>query len=73
MFVLSQICVTINTATQLYAVFVLLAPGSSFELNNGNMITHIVAKTFAGIGVLDFFDNMVVATVSIVACVGSSV
>ncbi|KAI0778913.1 hypothetical protein BD413DRAFT_466092 [Trametes elegans] len=51
----SQLLVTINTVAQLLAVAALppLTPSSSYLLK----FTHIVAKTFAGIGVLDFIDN----------------
>lgn len=60
-FWLSQVCVTINTFAQLYAVFYLLSPTSDYAMENSNTLTHLVAKTFAGIGVLDFFDNGAVA------------
>ncbi|KZT02241.1 uncharacterized protein LAESUDRAFT_662326 [Laetiporus sulphureus 93-53] len=54
-FIGSQILVTINTVAQLYAVARLPAITSS---STGLMVlTHLVAKTFAGIGVLDFIDN----------------
>ncbi|KAJ3558152.1 hypothetical protein NM688_g1091 [Phlebia brevispora] len=54
-FTVSQILVTINTAAQLFAVARLptLTTGSPRLL----FVTHLVAKTFAGIGVLDFVDN----------------
>ncbi|KDQ51101.1 hypothetical protein JAAARDRAFT_537812 [Jaapia argillacea MUCL 33604] len=55
-FVWSQIFVTINTLAQLYACFYLLP---NFSLDN--FWTHMVAQTFAGIGVLDFVDNGAVA------------
>ncbi|KAH7916923.1 hypothetical protein BV22DRAFT_1027227 [Leucogyrophana mollusca] len=61
----SQALVTINTMIQLYAVFCLLGPSSPFALSTSNVSTHLVAKTFAGIGVLDFLDNGAVATVFI--------
>ena len=53
--------VTINTVAQLTAVAALppLTPRSS-TLHH---LTHLVAKTFAGIGVLDFIDNGGVALV----------
>ncbi|KAI0352267.1 hypothetical protein OH77DRAFT_1486044 [Trametes cingulata] len=56
----SQLLVTINTFAQLLAVAALppLTPTSSSLLR----LTHFVAKTFAGIGVLDFIDNGGVAT-----------
>ncbi|KAI8980582.1 hypothetical protein BD414DRAFT_420732 [Trametes punicea] len=51
----SQVLVTINTFAQLLAVAALppLTPNSSSLMR----FTHYVAKTFAGIGVLDFIDN----------------
>ncbi|EGO05356.1 hypothetical protein SERLA73DRAFT_14565, partial [Serpula lacrymans var. lacrymans S7.3] len=60
-FWVSQAFVTVNTLVQLYAVFYLLGPSSPFALSGVNFLTHIVAKTFAGIGVLDFLDNGAVA------------
>lgn len=65
-FIVSQTFVTINTFAQLYAVFYLLAPASAYSLSKekGNVWTHLVAKTFAGIGVLDLIDNGGVAFVS---------
>lgn len=58
-FVASQILVTINTVAQLTAVAALppLTPSSPML----HRLTHLVAKTFAGIGVLDFIDNAGVA------------
>ena len=58
---MSQILVTVNTAIQLLAVARLppLTPTSS----RLKYTTHLVAKTFAGIGILDFIDNGGVATV----------
>ena len=54
--------VTINTVIQLLAVAALppLRPESPVL----HKLTHLVAKTFAGIGVLDFIDNGGVALVS---------
>ncbi|RPD64583.1 hypothetical protein L226DRAFT_451644 [Lentinus tigrinus ALCF2SS1-7] len=54
-FVASQVLVTINTFAQLAAVAALppLTPTSPML----HRLTHLVAKTFAGIGVLDFIDN----------------
>ncbi|TFK86326.1 hypothetical protein K466DRAFT_493007 [Polyporus arcularius HHB13444] len=54
-FVSSQVLVTINTVAQLAAVAALppLTPTSPMLLR----LTHLVAKTFAGVGVLDFVDN----------------
>lgn len=61
-FVASQVLVTINTFAQLVAVAALppLTPTSPML----HRLTHLVAKTFAGIGVLDFIDNAGVALVS---------
>ncbi|TBU41747.1 hypothetical protein BD309DRAFT_867707 [Dichomitus squalens] len=54
-FAASQVFVTINTAVQLLAVAALppVRPDSPML----HKLTHLVAKTFAGIGVLDFIDN----------------
>ncbi|CCL98071.1 uncharacterized protein FIBRA_00065 [Fibroporia radiculosa] len=54
-FVASQILVTVNTFAQLFAVarLPLLTPKSSTIMR----LTHVVAITFAGIGVLDLIDN----------------
>ena len=54
-FTASQVLVTINTVAQLAAVARLppITPGSSRLM----VLTHLVAKTFAGIGVLDLLDN----------------
>ncbi|KAI0706267.1 hypothetical protein C8T65DRAFT_577336 [Cerioporus squamosus] len=54
-FTASQVLVTINTVAQLAAVAALppLTPTSPMI----HRLTHLVAKTFAGIGVLDFIDN----------------
>ena len=61
-FTVSQILVSINTAIQLFAVARL--PSLSSSSPSLLFITHLVAKTFAGIGVLDFIDNSGVALVS---------
>ncbi|KAH9837225.1 uncharacterized protein C8Q71DRAFT_706782 [Rhodofomes roseus] len=54
-FTASQFLVTINSFVQLAAVARLppVTPGSS----RLTVLTHLVAKTFAGIGVLDLLDN----------------
>ncbi|KIJ09943.1 hypothetical protein PAXINDRAFT_119725, partial [Paxillus involutus ATCC 200175] len=58
----AQAMVTINTLIQLYAVYYLLGIYySPFAPSMYNMSTHLVAKTFAGISVLDFLDNGAVA------------
>ena len=62
-FTVSQILVSINTAIQLFAVARLPSLWSSSP--SLLFITHLVAKTFAGIGVLDFIDNGGVAIVSL--------
>ncbi|KAM5541776.1 hypothetical protein V8D89_004505 [Ganoderma adspersum] len=58
-FVGSQVLVTINTLLQLVAVAALppVQPNSPAL----HKLTHLVAKTFAGIAVLDFLDNGSVA------------
>ena len=58
---MSQILVTINTATQLFAVARL--PAITTSSPRLLYTTHMVAKTFAGIGILDFIDNGGVALV----------
>ncbi|KAL6307783.1 hypothetical protein BKA93DRAFT_726829 [Sparassis latifolia] len=62
-FAASQVLVTINTVAQLLAVVRLppLTASSSRLL----LLTHLVANTFAGIGVLDFIDNGGVALVTL--------
>lgn len=60
----SQTLVAINSTVQLYAVLSLLSPSSSFRISATNWKTHVVANTFAGVGVLDFIDNGGVALVS---------
>jgi len=49
---LSNIAVCINSFSQLFYVMTLLPP-----MTSKNALTHIVAKMFAGIGLLDFLDN----------------
>ena len=61
-FTVSQICVTINSVAQLYAVATL--PPYSPQ----NALTHWVAKSTAGIGLLDFVDNGAVALASSPFC-----
>ena len=52
---LADIFVTINTTSQMFYIFTQLAP---MEKGNWNSIlNHVVAKTFAGIGVLDLLHN----------------
>ncbi|KZP27644.1 hypothetical protein FIBSPDRAFT_853507 [Athelia psychrophila] len=53
----SQTLVVINSTVQLYAVLSLLSPSSPFRISTQNWKTHLVANTFAGVGVLDFIDN----------------
>lgn len=57
-FWLAQALVTINSFAHIYAVSQLP------PIAHGNYLTHWVAKTTAGIGLLDFFDNGAVALVS---------
>ena len=60
-FTLSQVLVTINTTAQLFAVSRL--PPLTTSSHPLLRTTHFVAKTFAGIGILDFVDNGGVALV----------
>ena len=62
-FIASQVLVTINTAAHLFAVARLppLTADSPALLHT----THFVAKSIAGIGILDFIDNGGVAAVSL--------
>ena len=52
---LSNIFVTINTLTQLYYITNRLGPMNT--KSTSSVLTHIVSKTFAGIGVLDLLHN----------------
>lgn len=52
---ISHIFVTINSAAQLYYVARKLGPMNT--RSTSSILTHIVSKTFAGIGVLDFLHN----------------
>ena len=52
----SQTLVTLNTFGQLFYVTFMLPPRMP-----DNTLTHLVSKTFAGIGVLDFLHNGAVA------------
>lgn len=47
--------VTINTLSQLWYIFAKLPPMNTSSTSS--VLTHIVSKTFAGIGVLDFLHN----------------
>lgn len=49
---MSDVFVNINSIAQLYYVFLVLSP-----ISQDNKLTHLVAKMFAGIGVLDVVDN----------------
>jgi hypothetical protein len=51
--------VTINSLTQLYYLVARLQPMDTSSTSS--VLTHIVSKTFAGIGVLDFLHNGSVA------------
>lgn len=52
---LSFIPVIINTSAQLYYVFTKLPPMDT--KSTASILTHIVSKTFAGIGILDVLHN----------------
>ena len=56
---LAHCFVTINTLTQLYYMIAKLQPMD--RRSTSSILTHIVSKTFAGIGVLDFLHNGSVA------------
>ena len=55
----AQVFVTINTFTQLYYMTTKLGPMDTSSTSS--ILTHVVSKTFAGIGVLDFLHNGSVA------------
>lgn len=55
----SHAFVTVNTLTQLYYMIVKLPPME--RRSTSSVLTHVVSKTFAGIGVLDFLHNGSVA------------
>jgi hypothetical protein len=52
---ISNIFVAINSFTQLYYITARLGPMDT--KSTSSVLTHIVSKTFAGIGVLDFLHN----------------
>lgn len=52
---ISNIFVCINSFTQLYYVAARLAPMNTNSTSS--ILTHVVSKTFAGIGVMDFLHN----------------
>jgi hypothetical protein len=56
---MSNVFVAINTLTQLYCVFGRLPPMKTSPTSP--VLTHLIAKTFAGIGVLDLLHNSSVA------------
>lgn len=56
---ISQIFVTINSLAQLYYMYAKLAPMNT--KSTSSVLTHLVSKTFAGIGVLDLLHNGSVA------------
>ncbi len=56
---LAHCFVTINTFTQLYYMIGKLGPMD--RRSTSSILTHVVSKTFAGIGVLDFLHNGSVA------------
>ena len=55
----ANVFVTINTAAQLF--FILTKLPTLNTRSPGSVLTHVVAKTFAGIGVLDLLHNGSVA------------
>ncbi|TQN71628.1 hypothetical protein CSHISOI_03800 [Colletotrichum shisoi] len=55
----ANVFVTINILTQLYFIFKRIPPMNKKSINS--VLTHVVAKTFAGIGVLDLLHNTSVA------------
>jgi len=55
----SNVFVLINSFTQLYYIFGRLPPMNT--RSTSSVLTHVVSKTFAGIGVLDFLHNGSVA------------
>lgn len=59
MFGWSNVFVIVNTVTQLWYVFTQLERMNMRSV--GSVLTHVVAKTFAGIGVLDVLHNSSVA------------
>lgn len=52
---ISHIFVTINTLSQLYFLIAKLGPMNS--KSSSSVLTHLTAKTFAGIGVLDLLHS----------------
>lgn len=52
---ISQAFVVVNTLTQLFYLVARLQPMNTSSISS--ILTHFVAKTFAGIGVLDFLHN----------------
>ena len=52
---ISDIFVAINSFAQLYYITARLGPMNTKSVSS--VLTHIVSKTFAGIGVLDFLHN----------------
>ncbi|KAI5209724.1 hypothetical protein E4T42_03844 [Aureobasidium subglaciale] len=56
---ISNVFVMINSLSQLYFIFNKLGPMNTSSTSS--ILTHINAKTFAGIGVLDFVHNISVA------------
>lgn len=56
---ISNIFVIVNSLSQLYFMYTGLAPMNT--ASTSSILTHLVSKTFAGIGVLDFLHNMSVA------------
>jgi len=55
----SNVFVVINSLTQLYYIFARQPPMNTQSMSS--VLTHVVSKTFAGIGVLDLLHNGSVA------------
>lgn len=55
----ANVFVLINSFTQLYYIFGRLPPMNT--RSTSSVLTHVVSKTFAGIGILDFLHNGSVA------------
>ena len=55
----ANVFVLVNSLTQVYYISTRLAPMNT--KSTSSVLTHIVSKTFAGIGVLDFLHNGSVA------------
>ena len=56
---ISHLFVTVNSLSQLYFIIAKLPPMNT--KSTSSVLTHLTAKTFAGVGVLDFLHNGSVA------------